>query len=82
MQPFLFTIDLAALATRREYLNLEKWLQDKMIEHDEEFSVACLKFLSRKVRAELARHESNPAPTTVPLSMDVVTVFIKVLTER
>jgi CCR4-NOT transcription complex subunit 1 len=26
--PFAFAIDLAALASRREYLNLEKWLQD------------------------------------------------------
>ncbi|KAI9272225.1 CCR4-Not complex component, Not1-domain-containing protein [Helicostylum pulchrum] len=79
IQPFLFTIDLAALATRREYLNLEKWLQEKINEHGEPFSQACLKFLGKKVRAKLARHESNSAPTTVPLSMDVVTVFIKVL---
>lgn len=73
---------MAALATRREYLNLEKWLQDKIAEHGEVFSQACLKFLGKKVRAELARHESNSAPTTVPLSMDVVTVFIKILLDR
>lgn len=78
----MFTIDLAALATRREYLNLEKWLQDKVAEHGEVFSQACMNFLSKKVRTELARHKSNAAPTTVPLSMDVVNVFIKVLLER
>ncbi|RCH84773.1 hypothetical protein CU098_001795, partial [Rhizopus stolonifer] len=75
---FLFTIDLAALATRREYLNLEKWLQDKITEHGQVFSQACLKFLGNKVRAELARQDSNDAPITVPLSMDVVNVFVKV----
>lgn len=82
MQPFLFTIDLAALATRREYLNLEKWLQDKINEHGAVFSQACLKFLSNKVRAELARQESNSAPITVPLSMEVVNVFIKTISDR
>ncbi|KAK4519925.1 uncharacterized protein ATC70_010169 [Mucor velutinosus] len=81
IQPFLFTIDLAALATRREYLNLEKWLQDKIKEHGVVFSQACLKFLSNKVRAELARQESSSAPMTVPLSMDVVNVFIKTISD-
>ncbi|KAI8355165.1 CCR4-Not complex component, Not1-domain-containing protein [Blakeslea trispora] len=76
-QPFLFTIDLAALATRREYLNLEKWLSDKIAEHGQVFSQACLKFLGNKVRAELARQDANTAPTTVPLSMDVVNVFVR-----
>ncbi|KAI8988678.1 CCR4-Not complex component, Not1-domain-containing protein [Pilobolus umbonatus] len=81
LQPFLFTIDLAALATRREYLNLEKWLQDKIMEHGDVFAQTCLKFLSRKVRAELARQDANSSPITVPLSIDVVNVFIKVLSE-
>ena len=31
--PFAFVIDLACLASRREYLKLEKWLNDKIIEH-------------------------------------------------
>lgn len=34
---FAFVIDLAALASRREYLNLEKWLQDRINEHQLEF---------------------------------------------
>ncbi len=28
--PFAFALELAALAARREYLNLEKWLQERM----------------------------------------------------
>lgn len=31
--PFSFVIDLAALASRREYLKLDKWLTDKLREH-------------------------------------------------
>ena len=31
--PFVFVIDLAALASRREYLKLDKWLRDKLKEH-------------------------------------------------
>ncbi|RCH97685.1 hypothetical protein CU097_012135 [Rhizopus azygosporus] len=81
LQPFLFTIDLAALAARREYLNLEKWLQDKIKENGDVFCKACLAFLGSKIRAELTRQETQSAPITVPLSMDVVNVFIKVLAE-
>lgn len=31
--PFAFVIDLACLASRREYLKLDKWLSDKIREH-------------------------------------------------
>ena len=31
--PFAFVIDLACLASRREYLKLDKWLNDKIREH-------------------------------------------------
>ena len=50
-QPFPFVIDLAILASRREYLNLEKWLGDKIREHGEIFIAATVKFLQRKVPA-------------------------------
>lgn len=36
--PFAFVIDLAALASRREYLKLDKWLTDKIREHGEPLS--------------------------------------------
>ena len=48
-QPFPFVIDLAILASRREYLNLEKWLGDKIREHGEIFVAATVKFLQRKI---------------------------------
>ena len=31
--PFVFVIDLACLASRREYLKLDKWLTDKIREN-------------------------------------------------
>lgn len=42
--PFAFVIDLAALASRREYLKLDKWLTDKIREHGEPFIQACMTF--------------------------------------
>lgn len=41
--PFAFVIDLAALASRREYLKLDKWLTDKIREHGvkQDFSYFC-----------------------------------------
>lgn len=45
---FMFVIDLACLASRREYLKLEKWLSDKICEHGEQFVQAIVKFLQRR----------------------------------
>jgi len=47
-QSFPFVIDLACLASRREYLKLEKWLTDKIRDHGEIFVTACVKFLQRR----------------------------------
>ena len=45
---FMFVIDLACLASRREYLKLEKWLSDKLREHGDQFVAALTKFLQRR----------------------------------
>ncbi|XP_014599934.1 PREDICTED: CCR4-NOT transcription complex subunit 1 isoform X1 [Polistes canadensis] len=47
-QSFPFVIDLACLASRREYLKLEKWLTDKIRDHGDVFVAACVKFLQRR----------------------------------
>ncbi|XP_022920087.1 CCR4-NOT transcription complex subunit 1 isoform X2 [Onthophagus taurus] len=47
-QSYPFIIDLACLASRREYLKLEKWIADKIREHGENFVFACIKFLHRR----------------------------------
>ncbi|GIY40367.1 CCR4-NOT transcription complex subunit 1 [Caerostris extrusa] len=46
--PFQFVIDLACLASRREYLKLDKWLTDKVRDHGESFVEACVNFLTRR----------------------------------
>ena len=44
-RPFPFVIDLACIASRREYLKLDKWLSDKIRDHGEIFITALVKFL-------------------------------------
>lgn len=48
VQSFPFVIDLACLASRREYLKLDKWLTDKIRDHGETFVSAMVKFLQRR----------------------------------
>ncbi|CDS10313.1 hypothetical protein LRAMOSA02989 [Lichtheimia ramosa] len=81
LQPFFFSIDLAALASRREFLNLEKWLQDKIAEQKDAFIRVCLEFLSQKVAAEISRQEANATPQTIPLPVEIIGIFLKVLGE-
>nr|KAJ3414525.1 hypothetical protein HK105_001741 [Polyrhizophydium stewartii] len=75
-KPYSFSIDLAALASRREYLNLEKWLQEHIRDEGPIFVRACLEFLSEKVSQQLSRSENLHS---VPLSVDVVGIFLRIL---
>ena len=47
-----FCIELAALAARREYLNLEKWLSDQFTAKGSSFMQATVAFLDSRLRAE------------------------------
>lgn len=49
-----FSIELAALASRREYLNLEKWLGEQLAAKGPAFAQATLAFLGSKLRDEPA----------------------------
>ncbi|XP_063970716.1 CCR4-NOT transcription complex subunit 1-like isoform X2 [Lytechinus pictus] len=62
--PFLFVIDLACLASRREYLKLDKWMTDKIREHGESFVQTCVKFLKR--RAPQVMGGMPPEPRELP----------------
>lgn len=48
VRSFQFVIDLACLASRREYLKLDKWLTDKIREHGEQFVQSIVTFLQRR----------------------------------
>jgi CCR4-NOT transcription complex subunit 1 len=66
---------LAALASRREYLNLEKWVQDHIHQEGEPFIKACLEFLNeRVVKAQANRGEGFQA-----LPLDVTSTFLRIL---
>lgn len=60
--PFAFVIDLACLASRREYLKLDKWLSDKVREHQEPFLADCVAFLKRRCPQLLSKDEPPPLP--------------------
>lgn len=76
-KPFTFTIDLAALASRREYLNLEKWMQDRIRKDGEPFIAATLEFLNEKVGVLTGQRPDTKK--TVPLSADVAMLFVRIL---
>ncbi|CAO3700331.1 unnamed protein product [Rhizopus stolonifer] len=80
-RPFMFAIDLAALASRLDYVNLEKWVQGKINEHGSTFCTACLVLLSTKIEDELVRQEVQSPPVTVPMPIDVVNILVTALVE-
>ncbi|XP_054165262.1 CCR4-NOT transcription complex subunit 1-like [Oppia nitens] len=64
---FPFVIDLACLASRREYLKLDKWLKDKIECNGESFVNACILFLTRRCPALLgAGSPTDSASMTLP----------------
>ena len=60
--PFQFSVELAAIAARRDFLNLEKWLQDNLTIHrDSFFQVGIfLSFANRKFHVVLNRPRYFP----------------------
>lgn len=79
--PF-FTLDLASLAARRQNLNLEKWLTDRLSKEGFPFYGACIDFLEKKCAIEMARQSRANVIPTLQLSVEVIRIFFKVLTER
>ena len=81
VRPFTFALDVAALASRREYLNLDKWLADNVTTHGADFLHAVITFLDIKMESEKATRISDPAVDhrTMPLSAQTITIFLRVL---
>lgn len=66
---FPLVIDLACLASRREYLKLDKWLTDKIYEHKEPFIQACVNFLKRRcpqILGGIVKEENLPKSAQLP----------------
>lgn len=81
LRPFVLALDLAALASRREYLNLDKWLTGQIQQHGGQLVRATLEFVGHKVQHELRRQELDhpPEPTTLALNAATIAIFMRVL---
>ena len=84
MRPFIFALDVAALASRREYLNLDKWLADKINDHGTEFLRAVMEFLDGKTSAEKDARMLEPSvePRTMALNPQTIAIFLRVLRNK
>jgi CCR4-NOT transcription complex subunit 1 len=70
-----FSIDLAVLAARREYLNLEKWLTDQMKENGPEFFRSCIEYLTRKIQS----FDEKPGSSGMIFNLEATAAMFKVL---
>jgi len=79
----MFVLDIASLAARREYLNLEKWLQEMINKYGAEFWGECYRFLKLKADAEyVASREGGKVSPMVSLRVGPVHSFLTVLDSR
>jgi CCR4-NOT transcription complex subunit 1 len=81
VRPFTFGLDVASLASRREYLNLEKWLQDSVERQGAEFLHSVIEFLEIKMESEKAARMHDPPleSSTLSLTPAQVTLFLRLL---
>ncbi|KAJ3762971.1 Not1-domain-containing protein [Lentinula raphanica] len=81
VRPFGFALDVAALASRREYLNLDKWLMDNVTNHGAEFLHAVLMFLEDKMQNEKTIRIADPQPDsrTMTLNPNTITIILRML---
>ncbi|KAA8494454.1 CCR4-NOT transcription complex subunit 1 [Porphyridium purpureum] len=69
---YAFALDLAVLAARREYLNLEKWISGSIVDHGTPFMEACVLFLTKKT-------ESATPDSGLLFSLEATAVIFKSL---
>ncbi|KAG8902291.1 hypothetical protein FRB99_004653 [Tulasnella sp. 403] len=77
VRPFTFALDVAALASRREYLNLDKWLAVNVNTHGVEFLRAIVDFLDIKVN-----NAQDPASESRTMALNPSTIVIIIRTLR
>lgn len=73
-----FVVDLACLASRREYLKLDKWLMDKFTENGENFIRALNSFLNKRYLPLLSGTNKSSTPGPLPAeTLAVMLTFLK-----
>ena len=70
-----FVLRLAMLAARREFLNLERWLQDRVREHQVVFCNVLISFLQQ----HLEQHPSGAAGGGLNISPEHIRIMLDVL---
>ncbi|KAI3965367.1 hypothetical protein MKX01_042848 [Papaver californicum] len=78
MAPFSFSIKLAALASGKGQINLEKWLNDNLSTYGDTFFEGCLKFL-KDIHVDVSRDILQHSGAVVIAYLETVPIFIKVL---
>ncbi|KAL0204980.1 hypothetical protein P9112_000287 [Eukaryota sp. TZLM1-RC] len=86
-----FALGLASLAARREYLNLEIWLTDKMQSEGSTFANAAVKFLTSRTTVDVCTlpddvtvspsQEKSSEVKSVPITSEIRTIFLKTFQE-
>ncbi|TGZ79593.1 Not1-domain-containing protein [Ascodesmis nigricans] len=76
-----FMLEVASLAARREYLNLEIWLKDMLVKYGYSFWTECYRFLRIKAEAEYTHTREGSKQNMVSLRVGPVYTFLTVLDE-
>lgn len=78
MQPLTFALDVAALASRREYLYLDKRLADNVANYGAEFLRSVTHFLEQNIQRKIATRLSGPTVEnrTMSLNPNVITTIL------
>jgi len=83
LRPYAFALELAALASRREFLNLAKWLDEMIETGGTEFFKESVNFLNQKAVQELQAMElvraGKERPQFVGLKITTVVTFLRTL---
>ncbi|KAF1807095.1 Not1 transcription factor [Mucor lusitanicus] len=82
LPPYL-ALDLASLADHQKAMHLESWLQEKLKdpEQKEVFANQCLLYLNQKVSIEAQRQEGSQQYLPIPLSLEAMSTFLRVLSD-
>ncbi|VDN01607.1 unnamed protein product [Thelazia callipaeda] len=60
---FPFTIDLACLASRRDFLKLDKWIDDKLATYGDSFASQIICYIRRRIPASMVNSNILPQET-------------------
>ncbi|MQM09385.1 hypothetical protein Taro_042254 [Colocasia esculenta] len=75
--PFSFSIKLAAVASRKEYINLEKWLNDNLNTYKDSFFEGCMDFLKGLISDGMSDHSLQRPSTMMNVYQEALPIFLK-----